>query len=84
MPAAGLAAVFLFNFTMPVTLVSMARLMPAERGMAFGICSASLAIGSLPALMGVRAASPAGLAVLSLVSLAALAAGLLRMGGDAR
>ena len=84
MPAAGLAAVFLFNFTMPVTLVSMARLMPAERGMAFGICSASLAIGSLPALMGVRAASPMGLAVLSLVSLAALAAGLLRMGGDAR
>ena len=75
-PAAGIAATFLFNFTMPITLISLAELMPANRGLAFGIASFSLAVGFSPALVGLRASSGPALCILSLISLAALLAGI--------
>ena len=74
--AAGLVATLLFNFTMAITLSQLAGLMPQARGTAFGIASFSLAIGALPALLGLRMASPLALCVLSLVSLALLLGGL--------
>ena len=74
--AAGLVATLLFNFTMAITLSQLAGLMPQARGTAFGIASFSLAIGALPALLGVRAASPGVLCALSLASLALLLGGL--------
>ena len=70
--AAGIAAAFLFNFTMAITLCSLTRLLPNAKGMGFGIASFSLAIGALPALLGVRMESGSGLSVLSLVSLVML------------
>ena len=75
-PAAGVAATFLFNFTMPITLIALAELMPENRGLAFGAASFALAVGAAPALMGLSAASGPTLCILSLVSLAALLAGL--------
>ena len=75
-PTAGITATFLFNFTMPITLISLAELMPSNRGLAFGIASFSLAVGFSPALLGVRASSGPALCILSLVSLAALLAGI--------
>ena len=75
-PAAGVAATFLFNFTMPITLIALAELMPENRGLAFGAASFALAVGAAPALMGLSAASGPALCILSLVSLAALLAGL--------
>lgn len=80
---AGLAATLLFNFTMAITLFVLAKLLPQARGMAFGLLSFSLAMGALPALLGVRTASPAALCALSLVSLALLASGLV-MAGEGR
>lgn len=80
---AGLAATLLFNFTMAITLFALTKLLPQARGMAFGLLSFSLAIGALPALLGVRAASPAVLCALSLVSLALLVGGLV-MAGEGR
>lgn len=77
---AGVAATFLFNFTMPITLVSIARLMPDEPGCAFGAASFSLALGALPALMGIVLAGPWQLCILSAVSLVTLVAGLRRAG----
>ena len=75
-PAAGITATLLFNFTMPITLISLAELMPKNRGMAFGIASFSLAVGFCPVLVGIRAASGPALCIISLISLAALLAGL--------
>lgn len=76
LPTAGVVAVFLFNFTMPVTLSSLAGLMPTSKGLAFGMASFALAIGALPALLGHRATGPWELSALAVVSLVTLLAGL--------
>ena len=73
---AGMAATLLFNLTMAITLSALSRLLPRARGLAFGIASFALAIGVLPALLGLRASSGAALCALSLVSLALLEAGI--------
>jgi len=75
-PAAGIVATLLFNFTMPITLISLAELLPGNRGLAFGIASFSLAVGALPSFAGIMAASGPALAALSLASLAFLLTGL--------
>lgn len=75
-PAAGLAGTLLFNFTMAITLSELAHLLPEAHGLAFGIASFSLAVGALPALVGVQTTSAAALCVLSGVSFALLEAGL--------
>ncbi len=74
---AGLGATLLFNFTMAITLGELARLLPDARGMAFGIASFSLALGALPALLGLGFASAPLLSLLSILSLVLLLAGLL-------
>lgn len=75
-PAAGIAATLLFNFTMAITLSALAGLLPQAQGMAFGIASFALAVGALPALLGVRPASPLALCLLSVISLVLLELGL--------
>lgn len=80
---AGVIATLLFNFTMPITLVMLARLFPGEPGLAFGTASFSLAIGALPALMGFSLAGPWQLCALSAVSLVTLVVGL-RLAGEGR
>lgn len=51
MPA-GLAALFLFNMTMPVTLYWMVCCMPKRPGFAFGFLTFSLFLGFLPGYFG--------------------------------
>lgn len=75
--AAGLAGTFLFNFTMAITLSALARLLPHAHGLAFGIASFSLAVGALPALLGLRLAGVQALVALSAGSLVLLELGLL-------
>lgn len=52
LPLCGLAAVFLFNMTMPLTLFAMARLLPGARGFAFGTLTFALFLGYLPTHLG--------------------------------
>jgi len=52
-PAAGLAAVLLFNMTMPITLWAMARLFPGAKGFAFGLLTFGLFLGFLPVYFGI-------------------------------
>lgn len=47
-PAAGLAALFLFNMTMPLTLWAAARLFPGMKGFSFGLLTFGLFLGFLP------------------------------------
>lgn len=47
-PLAGVAAVFLFNMTMPVTLGALARMLPGVKGFAFGTLTLALFAGLVP------------------------------------
>lgn len=76
MPFMGLLAVFFFNFTMSITLASLANILPNAKGTAFGLASFSLAVGALPALVGFRFEHPVMLSGISLVSALALGVGL--------
>lgn len=75
-PVMGLLGVFFFNFTMSITLASLANILPNAKGTAFGLASFSLAVGALPALVGFRIEHPAMLSAMSLVSALALGVGL--------
>ena len=76
MPVMGLLGVFFFNFTMSITLASLANILPNAKGTAFGLASFSLAVGALPALAGFRIEHPAMLSGISLVSALSLGVGL--------
>ena len=75
-PVMGLLGIFFFNFTMSITLASLANILPNAKGTAFGLASFSLAVGALPALVGFRIEHPAMLSGISLVSALALGVGL--------
>ena len=75
-PVMGLMGIFFFNFTMSITLASLANILPNAKGTAFGLASFSLAVGALPALAGFRIEHPVMLSGISLVSALALAVGL--------
>lgn len=78
---AGIAALFLFNMTMPVTLWAVARLMPGAKGFSFGLLTFGLFLGFLPSYF--NASAPLGgvaLLALCLVSLAMLSAGIRGVG----
>lgn len=72
-----LAALFLFNMTMPITLFASARLLKGAKGTAFGLLTAALFLGSVPAFLGLRPQLPAWLgAALAAFSLIMLLVGL--------
>ena len=75
-PVMGLLGVFFFNFTMSITLASLANILSNAKGTAFGLASFSLAVGALPALAGFRIEHPAMLSGISLVSALSLGVGL--------
>lgn len=51
-PLWGIAGVFLFNMTMPVTLTALSNILEGHYGFAFGITTFSLFIGILPSIFG--------------------------------
>jgi len=69
----GVAAVLLFNMTMPITLRAAADLLPGAKGFSFGLLTFALFLGFVPALLGLPSVSaPPVYAALSLLSLAVL------------
>lgn len=76
LPACGVAAVFLFNMTMPLTLWASARLLPQTQGFAFGLLTFGLFLGYVPAVFGAPALSGPAAAPWALASLALLLPGL--------
>ena len=77
-PVAGVAAVLLFNMTMPITLWAAAKIIPGAKGFAFGLLTFGLFLGFLPSYFGVDVSplAPWLFALLSAVSLALLWTGL--------
>ena len=78
MPLFGVAAVFLFNMTMPVTLWVIAKIFPGAKGFSFGLLTFALFLGFAPVHLGI--CIPAGayrvFALFSAASLALLCAAL--------
>ncbi len=81
-PLCGLAALLLFNMTMPITLWETSRLFPNAKGFSFGLLTFALFTGFLPVLFGAPALSSVFSAAVSVISLALLLTGL-RRGGHA-
>ncbi len=77
---AGVAALFLFNMTMPVTLYLLIRRLPQLPGFSFGLLTFGLFLGFLPEYFGLRAWQNYSImgCVGSLVSLLLLVAGTSR------
>ena len=79
-PVCGIAAVFFFNMTMPLTLSALALLHPGREGMAFGLTTLALFLGTLPSLMESAGLLHAGgsslLPAVCVVSRVLMAAGL--------
>lgn len=75
---AALIGVLLFNMTMPVTLSELYRKLTAYPGTAFGLLTFVLYLGVLPLFSGTgEVSSPAVYAVLTVISLILIIAGLL-------
>lgn len=51
-PLLAILGAFIFNFTMPVTLIAVFNAMPSYKGLAFGITTLALFVGSLPVILG--------------------------------
>jgi len=50
----GIAGMFLFNITMPITLTALSNALPGRPGFAFGLTCLALIIGSFPAFTGTK------------------------------
>ena len=75
-PAAGIAALFFFNMTMPVTLYMVADRFRGLEGFSFGLLTVALFLGVLPTFFGGQPLLPgrwlgAGVSLLSLLLLLA-------------
>ncbi|MCL2160165.1 MAG: hypothetical protein FWH48_12220, partial [Oscillospiraceae bacterium] len=70
-PLAGIAAVLLFNMTMPITLWAMAKIFPQAKGFSFGLLTFALFLGFLPVHFGAGMSMllVPGLAIVSMVLL---------------
>jgi FSR family fosmidomycin resistance protein-like MFS transporter len=77
--AAGVAGSFLFNMTMPITLVAVAHALHGHDGFAFGLTCLALFVGSAPVIIGGPGMSAPTLVVLALVAAGALWIGLGRL-----
>jgi MFS transporter, FSR family, fosmidomycin resistance protein len=54
-PYISIPGVFLFNITMPVTLVAVSNMLPGRPGFAFGLTTLALFAGALPTFTGIKA-----------------------------
>lgn len=81
--ACGIAAVFLFNMTMPVTLGIASHILKGAKGFSFGLLTFALFTGCLPEFMGFELFSGSGAVycALSFMSLILIMLGIRLSGG---
>jgi FSR family fosmidomycin resistance protein-like MFS transporter len=80
-PALGIAAVFFFNMTMPLTLWAVAKLLAGSKGFSFGLLTFGLFLGFLPTYLELKPlfSTTIGFAIAALLSLGLLLFGLRRV-----
>lgn len=72
-PTLGLLGIFLFNFTMPITLTLIANILPGRIGFAFGLTTLALVIGVLPTYTSLKSILGSPGWILVIITLSALA-----------
>ena len=77
-PFLGILAILFFNMTMPITLTALSNILDNNKGMAFGLLTFALFIGSIPKFFGIGRSifSPIGLCVINIISLIVLYVGI--------
>ena len=77
-PVCGIIAIFLFNFTMPITLTALANLFPNHHGLVFGSTTFALFVGAVPTFLGQEPQifNPLGLCISTVISALVLYLGL--------
>jgi FSR family fosmidomycin resistance protein-like MFS transporter len=77
-PALAIAGTFLFNLSMPVTLVGLAGMLPGKAGFAFGLTTLALIAGALPAFTPLKTLTGGQVFIFAtiIISVAALYGGL--------
>ena len=77
-PQVGLGAILLFNMTMPITLAALSNILNNNKGMAFGLLTFALFIGTIPIFLGYLDVlfSPGGLYVITMISALILYVGI--------
>lgn len=78
LPSLAILGTFLFNLSMPITLICLAEMLPGKNGFAFGLTTLALIIGAWPLFAPLPALTSQPMFVLAaiLISVAALYVGL--------
>jgi len=72
MALAGMAGMFFFNLTMPVTLVAISNTMPGKPGFAFGLTTLAIVVGALPTFFPTKALIAVNPVIFTLIIISAL------------
>lgn len=72
-PLLAICGMFLFNITMPVTLVAISNMLPGRPGFAFGITCLALFLGALPTFFSIKQALATNWFILPVIMISALA-----------
>ena len=78
-PFLGILAMLFFNMTMPVTLTALSNILNNNKGMAFGLLTLALFIGSIPKFFGIGIDiifTQIGLCFITIISLIILVIGI--------
>ena len=77
-PAVAILGTFLFNLSMPITLIGVAGMLPGRSGFAFGLTTLALIVGALPTFTQLRVltSNQTFIFVAILISIVALYGGL--------
>ncbi len=77
-PAIAILGIFLFNLSMPITLICLAQMLPGKSGFAFGLTTLALIIGAGPTFTQLRVLTGNQMFIFAtiLISIAALYGGL--------
>ena len=72
-PFLGIVGMFLFNITMPITLVAISNILPGRPGLAFGITCLALIFGAFPAFFPIKMIFANSWIIVSVIIISALA-----------
>jgi len=72
-PYLAIIGMFLFNITMPITLVAISNILPGRPGFAFGLTCLALILGALPAFFSIKQVLSNNWFIFSIIVISALA-----------
>ena len=71
-PVLAIIGMFLFNITMPITLVAISNILPGRPGFAFGLTCLALIIGALPSFFSIKQTLSNDWFIFSVISISAI------------